>query len=441
MIPRKVEAKLRKIIEIKEEFNNVLLIEGARQVGKTTLVRQALSSLKITYKEINLEEKRELAQKMDLVRDFDEFTELLHVELNWQPGSPEILFIDEAQESSKIGAFIRFMKEKWKNSFVIISGSILSRIFRDDIRYPVGRVTHIHLQPFDFEEFLLAANAHPLLALLQNFTKNFQIAPNTHQHLLEQLDQYMEVGGLPEVVTTYFEKKDWNSVRNDILLGYYNDFKRVAGEERQAYLMAALKAVASLLGSPFKNSYVAALLEGGKNKKIIEALSQLEAWKMILKVEQKGSQPEKNFHPKRYLFDIGLAKELREQALPQIRLLGKGIHEKRAPLGGLIENITASILQSETMGLAGWKKSSSGSEVDFLVKHKNGIVPIECKAATKIKNTHLGGLLDGMQILAVPVGILVSLAPFEVRKFQSNKTILLIPLYLASRWDAILSLV
>lgn len=437
MIRRKIEAKLIKLIENKEEFNNVLLIEGARQVGKTTLVHQALASLKTPYKEVNLEEKRELAQKMDLVRDFDEFTELLQVELNWQPGSNEILFIDEAQESSKIGSFVRFMKEKWKRSLVILSGSILSRIFDDETRYPVGRVTPISLQPFDFEEFLLADEAAPLLSLLQNFTKNFKIAPNTHQHLLEKLNQYIEVGGLPEVVTTYFKKGDWDSIRKNILMGYYNDFKRVAGETKQTYLIAAFKAVASLLGSPFKNSFVSALLDGGKNQEIIEALSRLETWKMILKVDQKGTQPEKNFHPKRYLFDIGVAKQLREQVLPQIELVGKGMSEKRTPLGGLIENIMAFILQSETTELAGWKKASSGSEVDFIVKRKNDVVPIECKAAAKIKNTHLGGLRDCMRILGVSTGVLVSLAPFEIRKLPSKETIILVPLYLAGRWNYI----
>lgn len=429
MIPRKQAPKLIQLIENKREYNNVILVEGARQVGKTTFIRQVLKDLQWPFKEFNLEERKSLCEKIDLTQDFDEFTELVTVEMQFSIGSREVLFIDEAQESQKLGSYVRFMKEKWQHTQVILSGSLLSRIFRDNTRYPVGRITLLHLQPFSFEEFLLAGKQEALLQYLhQSPFEAKTLSQNTHQRLLELLNQYMTVGGLPEVIISYLQQGNWQSVRKEILLGYYSDFKRVYGEGKQAYFIACLKAVANLLGAPFKNTYVAALLDGGKNKEIVAVLGQLEAWKMIYKVDQRGPNVETHFHPKRYLFDLGIAKQLRESVVSDIHLEIKNSIE-RTPLGGLIENIVAQALIIKTMDLTGWKKSSSGSEVDFVIKHKGKVVPIECKAATKIKNTHLAGLRDFMQRHGAKQGIVVALAPFEIRQLSKKEQIIILPLY------------
>lgn len=434
MIERKITPRLLQLLQKREEQNNVLLLEGARQVGKTTLVRHVLKKTKHPFLEINLEEKRELSEKIDLCTDFDEFTQLLAVELGFSPGGETVLFIDEAQESRRLGSFVRFMKEKWHFTQTILSGSIMSRLFRDDTRYPVGRVTLLHLQPFSFEEFLLARGEEALLKIITSFPERTNISANTHQRFLEMLEQYFTIGGLPDaVIASASQDGEWKQVREQILLGYYNDFKRVFGEEKQAYFIASLKATASLLGSPFKNSHVAAMLDGAKNKEIIESLSRLEAWKMVYKVEQRGPIAESSFHPKRFLFDIGIARHLREMALPQAPLFLNDM-TRRIPLGGLIENVTASVLISDTPELSGWKKSSAGPEIDFIFKEGKDILPLECKATLSLKNTHLRGMIDFLKSSGSPLGIVVSLAPFEQRQLSDGKSIINIPLYLMERW-------
>ena len=440
MVTRKVGQKISQVIENKSEFNNILLIEGARQVGKTTLVRQVLEGH--PYKEVNLEEKKALSEKIDHCEDFDQFTEMIQIETGFRVGGGEILFIDEAQESRRLGAFIRFMKEKWKGTQVILSGSSMSRIFRDDIRYPVGRVTSIHVQPFSFEEFLLAGEEDLLLKSLRSFTVHHQISQELHQRFLECLESFMEVGGLPEVAVTYFRKGDWRSLREEILLGYYNDFKRVFGEVLQSYFIAALKTTAHLLGAPFKNSHVSILMDGGKNQDIIKTLTQLEAWKMIFRVDQRGNSPESHFHPKRYLFDIGIAKQLREAVIPKIRLSHRPLNiseiTTRTSLGGLIESATLQSLLSTEREIVGWKKSSSGSEVDFILSRGDQIIPVECKTALSIKNSHLGGIRDFMNLKKISLGVVVSLAPFEIRNFLTGQQIVILPLYLVERIQEIL---
>lgn len=442
MITRKVSSKLIQTIKNKKEFNNVLLIEGARQVGKTTLVRQVLNQEKIPFREVNLEEKKALVEKLDHCEDFDQFTEVIQIETGFQTGRDEVLFIDEAQESRCLGSFIRFMKEKWNHTQVILSGSSMARIFRDDVRYPVGRVISFHVQPFSFEEFLLAGAENLLLSKLQSFPKHQQISQNLHGQLLERLEIFMDVGGLPEVVVTYFEKGEWKGLREEILLGYYNDFKRVFGEAQQSCFIAALKTTAHLLGFPFKNSHVSVLMDGGKNKDIIQALGRLESWKMIFKVDQRGHAVESHFHPKRYVFDVGIAKQLREAVIPRTHLLRSSfsISESvsRTSLGGLVENTTLqALLATGEKEISGWRKSSSGSEVDFVISRGDQVIPVECKAALSIKNSHLGGVRDFMNLHKISLGVVVSLAPFEIRNLPEGR-ILLLPLYLVEHIDEIL---
>lgn len=109
-------------------------------------------------------------------------------------------------------------------------------------------------------------------------------------------------------------------------------------------------------------------------------------------------------------------------------------------MGGLIENAMAANLVSRVGGeLAGWKKSSSGSEVDFVLHEGEEIVPVECKAALSIKNSHLGGVVDFMKAVNASRGVVVALAPFEIRKLADRRTILVLPLYLGEYLGEILS--
>jgi len=440
MIRRKISNTLAQILKDKKELNNVILLEGARQVGKTTLVRETLKEHKLSYLEINLEEKKSFSEKIDQCEDFDEFAELVELDLKFTIGGKKILFIDEAQESKKLGSFVRFMKEKWKYTQVILTGSSMARIFRNNVRFPVGRITFLHLSPLSFTEFLEASN-NKTKNILEKSIKKETISNTLHLELINNLQQYMDVGGLPEVVTTYFSKKDnWHALRQNLLLGYYSDFKRVFGEEKQPYFIASMEATADLLGQPFKNSHVSRLLDGGKNDKIVESLSQLEAWKIIFNISQDGPSPTTNFHPKRYIFDIGIAKQLRETAKPNVDLIRTLNSAERTPLGGIIENMTLIGLAENFADISGWKKSSSGSEVDFVIKKQNMILPFECKSAGSIKNSHLYGLRDYMEIYNLSVGIVVSLAPLEFRKINKNHSVLILPLYLVEYWEILLRL-
>jgi len=158
-------------------------------------------------------------------------------------------------------------------------------------------------------------------------------------------------------------------------------------------------------------------------------------WKLILKAEQHGVDPlhAYRYHPKRYLFDTGVMREMRESAVPSLRLLGKGDPAVRTALGGVIENQVAIELSRQGERLAGWKKSSAGAEIDFVVKDGDGVMPVECKATVRIKGTHLGGIRGYLRQYGLHTGVIVSLAPYERIAGGEGMIIYNVPLYCAHR--------
>lgn len=185
----------------------VLILEGARQVGKTTLVTELLKQIAAPSWVINLQEDSVFTQQLDQTKSFQEFCDLLGLEKGVDLESGGVLFIDEAQESLRLGAYVRFFKEKLLKLKVILSGSSMSRLFRGGHAYPTGRVKHYHLKPLSFSEFL---TAHPQEILLKEYhqaiaKKNF--SPTLHQKLLESSELYLEGGDYPRCFYTTLRVK------------------------------------------------------------------------------------------------------------------------------------------------------------------------------------------------------------------------------------------
>ncbi len=128
-ICRHLDSKVSAFIERQEPNKNVLLVEGARQVGKTRMVAHALQQTDKPSIEINLERDRRIRSAIDECVDFKDFEELLADRIGFHGDGGQVLFIDEAQESETLGSYVRFMKESWSRASVILSGSSLSRLF------------------------------------------------------------------------------------------------------------------------------------------------------------------------------------------------------------------------------------------------------------------------------------------------------------------------
>lgn len=437
-IPRIQEHALTRFLADSSTTRPVLLVEGARQVGKTTLVEHCLADLPVPVVAINLERQKRLRGRIDACTEFDDLQFVLRDECGFDPSNDAVLFIDESQESESLGGFVRHMKELWPRTWTILSGSTLSRLFRPTQRFPVGRVARLLVTPFSFSEFLLAVGKGFLAEKLRTPEA---VSAAEHDSLCRELDRFLVVGGLPSVVASHIAQADWEATRRELAAGYYDDLKRILGEKTMTVVKACLRAVAYLAGSGFKNTTVIPSLSTRQNELVNHMLSRLEDWKLILKSEQEGIDPMRSYryHPKRYLFDTGMLRDMRESATPTLRMLDTPNPEVRAALGAVIENQVAIDLSRWGQKIAGWKKSSSGSEIDFVIKTPQAAIPVECKAALRIKGTHIDGPRVYLRQYAQRTGAIVSLAPFQCIDCDEGMTVVNVPLYCAESLRDILS--
>lgn len=445
MILRNFSKKLCDFIILNEDHKNVLLVNGVRQVGKTTAIRLALELSKKNTIETNLETNRVLCTQIDNCASFGEFEQVLKHSINFTPSQNSVLFIDEANESFQLGRFVRQMKEDWENQTVILSGSMMNRLFRNpDIRIPVGRYTTMTVTPFSFAEFVRANEEikNPLtkygLQELLNDPKRIQNrAASDHAVLLDLLDHYLVCGGLPRICINYLEQgKSLNLTHafSEYLAAMREDFLKFFSEEYGNLFYRAISSVANTLGSSYKKT---ALIKNN-NRLADNVLTVLEGWKFIYKIEQKTHSPESthSFYPKRYLFDVGLAKHQRETGLPRISAIETLDAAQREPLGGLIEQLLCCELQAEYPNICGFK--GGNFEIDFVIKTENEVIPIECKAALK-PNTHQYKALDLYHAkFKNQRAVMISFAPFS-KVEREGYVIYHIPLYAVGCWKDLLS--
>ena len=428
-VRRHGEEEIRQFVADGKPHKPVLLLEGARQVGKTTLVQRVLQESATPVTQINLERDALARSAFDDCREFAEFTDLLRDRFDFTGDAGKILFIDEAQESRMLGSFVRFMKEEWRSATVILSGSTLTRLFRPHTRYPVGRVRRFILGPFSFSEFLRALSQPHLADQVRHADR--AISGQRHARLLELFDAFLGVGGLPAVVHAYASGADHRLMLRQIVADYEHDFIRIFGEESSDIARACLRAVANFAGGVSKNTTVVPSPSNRVNARINQIFARLESWHLILRSDQRGPNPQAShgYLPKRYLFDTGVLRELRESAVPAISAVHTLSAAARTPLGAVIENQTAIELARSGAELSGWKKGSSGTEIDFIVKRGAVTTPVECKAALAVNRKHMRGVVGYLRLHGLRTGYLVSLAPYGTETLDPVEVVNL-PAYL-----------
>lgn len=441
-VPRTLEPALSSFIRSRERHKNVLLVEGARQVGKTCLVEHAIAASGKMACSANLERDTRLRSLIDGCQDFAEFQQVLADRLKFSPGPDSLLFIDESQESRQLGRFVRFMKEDWRDATVILSGSMLSRLFRDDARYPVGRVQQVVVSPFSFSEYLDAIGEGTLAAFVRG--NELPVTPARHERLLELFDGFLTTGGLPAAVLAYAAGLDHREVLAQIAADYERDFIRIFGERDADIVTACFRSVANFVGSPSKNTTVIPSPGTTINARINEVFARLQAWHLVLRSDQKGPSPDSShaYLPKRYLFDTGLLRHFRELGMPSINVLKTRTAMARGPLGGGLENQVAVELARTGFTLCGWKKTPSGGEIDFLLTRKRQTVPVECKACLSLDGRSFRGIAEYLQEYDQPLGVIVSFAPYGITEIASSgsrrkRRVVMLPAPLLERLAAI----
>lgn len=414
-IERDIIRDLSKYLDRNEVNFNTLLISGARQVGKTTLVQHVLRNRPHIF--VNFFESVTLAEKIDAVETFVDLERLLLRELNFKPSQGMILVIDEAQEAKNLGRWVRFFKEKWTHQKVILLGSILSNLFKEGLPYPVGRVEEITVRPFSFREFLLATNRLGLKEILDGSSLDHPFSEDDRQSFIKPYLEYLQTGGMPVVVKNFVQGSEAvNRVWDNLLRQYALDVERYLGESYRSLFMAAVGRVADITCYPIKNSQILST-DSPFYRKLPGFLEILEKWHLVFKVPAKTKSPESagGLSSKRYLFDVGLTNFLVHQGLPVL-------WQKRPEVGNIIfgklqENFICtqllSAIPAPTGSLSYYRDTRNSREIDFVIPFKGDLVPIEVKSQGSVGRNSLMPMVNFLEQQGMKYGILVYNGPIK----------------------------
>lgn len=414
-----------------ERHREVILVEGARQVGKSYMVGRVLRALDRPKVSMDLEKDRKTARLIDKTADFEDFRTLMRDQCGLtEDGS--ILFLDEAQECPVVAGYVKSFKEDWPGVRVVLTGSSMNRLFKPGTRIPVGRTRSLCVFPFNFSEFLRCLGRDELADFVNAAPD--AVPPSRHDHLLELYDRYLHVGGYPEAVKALAAGDPADPIIDEIVGTLQDDFTRKEDYE-PALFEDTIRAVAGHVGSPSKYTHIDATKYYAK--KVLEAM---KAWHLVLEVRPHALDPQhSDFLPKRYLHDLGVVNRHRTMAVPSVSLLRTLDPPLRTPLGGLFENaVLLSLLEGESAKkrVGTWRKAaSSAMEVDFVLDAgEAGMkIPIECKAALTVRRRHVDGVAGYLALTQQRFGVIVTAAPLGLVRPGEPCRILNVPAYLATK--------
>jgi predicted AAA+ superfamily ATPase len=374
-----------------------LIVNGARQVGKSWLIREfGNQHFKGKIIEINLEKSKNLHSifKPDFEVKRIIFELNLALNTNIESGK-SLLFIDEIQACPEALGSLRYFYEEMPDLHLIVAGSLLDFEFRNQ-PFPVGRVEIMNLFPMTFSEFLKARNKHNLVQLLE---KNYNEIPDgVEKYFEEDFNLYLIVGGMPECVKYFTEKNDLQgvkSIQNDLLYSYEQDFKKYQPSINSDCLLDILENGTKYIGNQIIYTKLSERFTSPTVKKGVDLLRTARLLNPVANVSV-GSLPltpsGKQF--KLFFLDVGLL--LRKSNLDYSNLYLK--RELSAAFQGMLsEQFVAQQLVAQTeQKVFYWARTESGasSEVDFVIVNDGKIVPIEVKSGKSGSLKSLHYLLD-----------------------------------------------
>lgn len=420
-----------------------LILRGARQVGKTTVVNEFGKQF-ANYLSLNLE-KREVAALFDLSAPLKDLMPLFFAYCGKvkKEGST-LVFIDEIQNSPKAVSLLRYFYEELPEIYVIAAGSLLENLIDVHVSFPVGRVQYMALRPCSFREFLGAIGEEPLLSVLDKP----EVTIAFHERLMVLFNIYTLIGGMPEVVQFYAERKDivsLESIYETLLQGYRDDVEKYAkGKQLPDVVRFILKegwhkaGQAVTLGGFAGSSYN--VREVGEAFRLLEKAMLLELVYPTTATDVPAT-PELKRMPKLIWLDVGL---VNYAAQVQKEVLGaKDIMD--AWRGMIAEQVVAQELLTLTDKVSQkrcfWVRNKSGSnaEVDFIWVQDSMVYPIEVKSG---HNAHLRSLHSFMDRSSQTIAVRVWSQPFSVDEVKTADgkefKLLNIPFYLVGKLDRIL---
>lgn len=391
---RKIEAEL---IDWKNSTLRMpLIIHGARQVGKTFVIKKFAEAYYTNWVYLNFEANRSLhaifEKDLSPARILMEISVLLGVTIQEHT---TLLFFDEIQACERALTSLKYFCEESANHHIIAAGSLLGvALHREQYSFPVGKVIIKTLYPFDFEEFLWAISGKDAAGIIRSCYQT-NSSCSLHEHFLAQFRLYLSLGGMPQVINTYLEKKSFEEVaivQRGIIDAYIADMAKYSQPYETVKIMAAYNSVAAQLAKENKKFQYKLIKSGARSYQYETAIDWLCASGIVHKCVRirQGYYPlsafvESSFF-KIYMGDIGL---LCSKLGVSAQVIITDSPNMNYFKGALYENYVANALLSNGFDCNYWE-SEGKAEVDFVIQTNQGeCIPIEVKSSDNVRSKSL----------------------------------------------------
>ncbi len=408
-----------------------LILRGARQVGKTHLIRKLAKTHYQSIFEINFEKKPQYKKIFEGSLEPKEILRNLQLLENRNINLEQtLIFFDEVQECPQAITALRYLYEDFNGKLHVVAAGSLLEFALEKVGVPVGRIDYLHLYPLSFSEYLKAAGFAQLAQELENNNLNFSSI--VHEQLLKILADYLFVGGMPEACVAWFKTQkpvNVQHIHQSLVTGFRQDFLKYAKRNQMPNVETVFEAIPKLLGKKFVFSHVNRELKSRDLKAALQLLKMAQIAHLIPHSSGAGIPLAANQDSAKFkvlLVDVALSQTLL-MSPAQTWLLNA--QDSFINKGSLVESFVGQELLAYSdpqkfQSLHYWirEAKSSSAEVDYLLEQNSQIIPIEVKAGVSGRQKSLNIFLEEKNHISE--GVLFSKEKFH----KKNKTIYL-PLY------------
>lgn len=391
---------LQQLIDWKNKSDRKpLILNGARQVGKTWLLHE-FARLEYKKEAYVICRKNELARQLfsqdfNVERILRGLRAITSVDIT---PADTLIILDEVQDIPEALEALKYFKEEAPEYHIAVAGSLLGISLHSDVSFPVGKINVINMYPLNFEEFLMAKGEEEACKLLA--TRDFATINLLHEKFTDLLREYYYVGGMPEAVLKYVETGALKEVRNiqlEILQGYDLDFSKHAPREQVPRIRMVWNSIPSQLFKENKKYIYGALRKGARANDFELAIQWLNNSGLIYKVPRctKPELPLPVYEDlsvfKLYMLDIGLMGAMVNAAPAQVLLKNDIFKEYK---GGMTEQYVLQQMKSKGIAPIYYHNTNdSRLELDFIIQRGGEMIPIEVKAEGNVRANSLTALL------------------------------------------------
>lgn len=415
------------------EERKPMVLKGARQVGKTWLMKEFGQSCYQHMVYFNFDEEDELKSIFEANKNPQRIIELLSMIASEKilPSKTLVIF-DEIQECPAALNALKYFKEKANEYHVISAGSLLGTLLAQPKSYPVGMVNLLELSPLTFDEFLEATEP-ALFDYYCSIQKDQPIEEIFHSRLTETYQYYLIIGGMPECVASWIKYKDpakVSQIQRELIEIYENDFSKHNGKVNSGRILMVFRSIVSQLAKSNEKFMYGAVREGGRARDFEEAIEWLVSAGMlnrvynVSKMEHPLAAFDKLDQFKLFVFDTGLLKQM--AGIDNSAILLKSDYQFKGPL---TENYVLQQLRGQ-FDVEPRYYSDKNGEIDFVLQYGTEIIPIEAKGGEDKSAPSFKRYIAGHQQSHA--------LRFSKRSYRKDGSITNLPLYLARKTRGLL---